>query len=104
MARERLWRSLGSLEPFALSQGASSSLASGPKWPALRQHFRVVHRSNGNVLIASDGLSDPFDDIQEGARARAHTHRLPSGRPLPQAQAPAPARTAGSPMARTAAR
>lgn len=74
-ARERLWRSLGSLEPFALNQTASTSgggaagsggLLGGPKWPAGRQSFRVIHRSNGNVMLVSDGLSDPFDDIQEG--------------------------------------
>ncbi|KAK9811661.1 hypothetical protein WJX72_007914 [[Myrmecia] bisecta] len=28
--------------------------------------FRVVRRPNGNVIIASDGLSDPFDDITLG--------------------------------------
>lgn len=67
-ARERVWRQLGSLEPFALSQNASSGPLAGPKWPALRQNFRVIHRPNGNVMIVSDGLSDPFDDIHEGAQ------------------------------------
>ena len=62
-----MWRSLGSLEPFALSQNAASSPLAGPKWPALRQNFRVIHRPNGNVMVVSDGLSDPFDDIHEGA-------------------------------------
>lgn len=66
--RERVWRSLGSLEPFALGQSpASSSAMAGPKWPAVRQNFRVIHRPSGNVMIVSDGLSDPFDDIHEGA-------------------------------------
>ncbi len=66
-ARERVWRSLGSLEPFALGQSpGSSSLMAGPKWPAVRQSFRVIHRPSGNVMIVSDGLSDPFDDIHEG--------------------------------------
>lgn len=66
-ARERVWRSLGSLEPFALGQSpGSSSLMTGPKWPAVRQSFRVIHRPGGNVMICSDGLSDPFDDIHEG--------------------------------------
>ncbi|KAK9865452.1 hypothetical protein WJX84_001015 [Apatococcus fuscideae] len=37
-----------------------------PKWPAMRQAFRLVKRPNGNLLIASDGLSDPFDDITLG--------------------------------------
>lgn len=66
-ARERVWRNLGSLEPFALGQSPSSSSAmAGPKWPAMRQNFRVIHRPSGNVMIVSDGLSDPFDDIHEG--------------------------------------
>lgn len=65
-ARDRLWRSLGSLEPFALSQTTTSSPTTGPKWPALQQNFRVIHRPSGNVMIVSDGLSDPFDDIHEG--------------------------------------
>ncbi|KAL4458846.1 hypothetical protein ABPG75_013711 [Micractinium tetrahymenae] len=66
-ARERVWRSLGSLEPFALGQSpGSSSLMAGPKWPAVRQNFRVIHRPSGNVMIVSDGLSDPFNDIHDG--------------------------------------
>lgn len=66
-ARERLWASLGTLEPFALSQATpSGSMLGGPKWPSGRQSFRVIHRPNGMVLLVSDGLSDPFDDIQEG--------------------------------------
>ena len=32
----------------------------GPRWPALRQAFCVVRRARV-VLVASDGLSDPFD-------------------------------------------
>jgi hypothetical protein len=35
----------------------------------LLQAFRVVRRPNGNVIIASDGLSDPFDDISLGGFA-----------------------------------
>ena len=67
-ARERVWRSLGSLEPFALGQSPTSgAIMAGPKWPAVRQNFRVIHRPGGTVMIVSDGLSDPFDDIHEGA-------------------------------------
>lgn len=73
-ARERVWRSLGSLEPFALGQSpASNSVMAGPKWPAVRQNFRVIHRPSGNVMIVSDGLSDPFDDIHEGGWVGAGT-------------------------------
>ena len=69
-AREDLWESLGALEPSLLSQLQSSALMGAPKWPAVRQAFRLVKRQNGNVLIASDGLSDPFDDITLGTAAR----------------------------------
>lgn len=56
-ARERVWRSLGSLEPFALGQSpGSSGVMAGPKWPAARQNFRVIHRQSGNIMIVSDGL------------------------------------------------
>eukprot|EP00891_Asterochloris_glomerata_P004539 jgi/Astpho2/4539/Aster-x1258 len=49
-AREDMWQELGTLEPLVLSHLA----------------FRVVKRSNGNVIMASDGLSDPFDDMSLG--------------------------------------
>jgi hypothetical protein len=64
VARETLWRSLGRLEPFALSQtSAAAASTSGARWPAERQNFRVIYRTNGNVILCSDGLSDPFDDL-----------------------------------------
>ena len=66
-AREQLWEHLGSLEPLVLSHLVNPSLSGGPKWPALRQSFRLVRRDNGNVILASDGLSDPFDDVTLGA-------------------------------------
>ena len=37
------------------------------QWPAGRCAFRMVRRPNGNILLASDGLSDPFDDLTLGA-------------------------------------
>ena len=37
----------------------------GPRWPAMRQAF-LVARQGGATLVASDGLSDPFDDSPEG--------------------------------------
>lgn len=36
------------------------------QWPAGRCAFRMVRRPNGNILLASDGLSDPFDDLTLG--------------------------------------
>ena len=77
-AREAVWQQLGSLEPLVLSHLVSPTLSGGPKWPALRQAFRLVRRPNGNVILASDGLSDPFDDITLGAlRPHLGTHWPP---------------------------
>ena len=62
-AREDMWQQIGSLQPLVLSHMVNSALLGGPKWPALRQAFRVIRRHNsGNIILATDGLSDPFDD------------------------------------------
>jgi len=77
-AREAVWQQLGSLEPLVLSHLVSPTLSGGPKWPALRQAFRLVRRPNGNVILASDGLSDPFDDITLGtyrSRLQQSSHK-----------------------------
>lgn len=65
-ARENMWKKVGSLEPLVLSHTVNPASTGGPKWPAHRQAFRVIKRVNGNMILASDGLSDPFDDIAEG--------------------------------------
>jgi Suppressor of fused protein (SUFU) len=36
----------------------------GPVWPALRQAFQKIDTAH-SVILASDGLSDPFDDMEE---------------------------------------
>ena len=64
--REKCWESLGTLEPLVLSHLINPALSGSPKWPALRQAFRVIKRPNGNTMIVSDGLSDPFDDVTLG--------------------------------------
>lgn len=66
-ARKDTWQELGTVEPLVLNDSANPALLGGPKWPALRQAFRVVRpRMGGNVILASDGLSDPFDDVTLG--------------------------------------
>lgn len=64
-AREKLWGSLGSVDPFPLGQGLNAAALSGPKWPAIRQNFRLVRRPGGTTLLVSDGLSDPFHDVHD---------------------------------------
>ncbi len=71
-AREAVWQALGALEPMFLSHLVNPALSTGaPKWPSKRQAFRLVRRPNGNVILASDGLSDPFDDVTLGTQANA---------------------------------
>lgn len=43
----------------------------GPRWPSLRQAWRVIRRSD-SILIASDGLSDPFEDDDDVFVPRGH--------------------------------
>ena len=71
-ARDDLLKRLGSIEPLTLSQPASPSFAERPKWPALRQSFKLVRRPQDTVLLVSDGLSDPFDDVTLGASGLDH--------------------------------
>jgi len=63
----RTYRNLGSLEEFALTEAAQAPLVGAPRWPSQTQTFRVIRRPNGNIIIISDGLSDPFDDLQADA-------------------------------------
>jgi hypothetical protein len=74
-AREALWRSLGDLEPLVLRAlpggggggGGAGGSAAGPRWPAGRCAFRLIRRPrSGTVILATDGLSDPFDDLTLG--------------------------------------
>jgi len=62
---DRHWQSVGTVEQDVISYLISPSLTGGTQWPSTRQAYRVVRR-DGAVLLASDGLSDPFDDV-EGA-------------------------------------
>jgi len=59
-ARGRAWQRWGSVDGDVLAHLINPSFTGGPRWPALRQSFRVARRS-ASILIASDGLSDPFD-------------------------------------------
>jgi len=60
-ARAQAWQRWGALDSEVLAHLINPSFMGGPRWPALRQSFRVARRSDA-VLVASDGLSDPFDD------------------------------------------
>lgn len=55
------WAQWGTVDDDVLAHLVNPTFMGGPKWPALRQAFRVARRPSG-ILVASDGLSEPFDD------------------------------------------
>lgn len=61
---DRHWRSVGSVEQDVLGHVISPSFLGGPDWPSTRQAYRIVRRGD-SVIIATDGLSDPFDGAPE---------------------------------------
>lgn len=67
-SREKFWKRYGTLDTGVMTSLNNPLLQGGPKWPSLRQAFLKVDRSH-SVLLASDGLSDPFlggDDQKQG--------------------------------------
>jgi hypothetical protein len=62
--RAAAWSAWGQLDDDLLTHLVNPSLTGGPRWPAMRQAFRVARRPDA-VLVASDGLSDPFDDDED---------------------------------------
>jgi len=57
------WGFIGTVERDVLSYIISPSFSGGPYWPSTRQAYRVVRRGD-TVIIATEGLSDPFDDAE----------------------------------------
>jgi hypothetical protein len=62
--RAKAWGGWGEVAPETLTHLISPSLMGGPRWPAWRQGFRTAKNGKA-LLIASDGLSDPWDKEEE---------------------------------------
>jgi hypothetical protein len=60
-ARTRYWSRVGTVESDVITHLISPQFMGGPAWPTTRQAYRVVRRTDGAVLLATDGLSDPSD-------------------------------------------
>lgn len=60
-ARTNTWQSLGQLDSDVLAPIINPALMGAPAWPALRQAFVKIERPE-SILLASDGLSDPYED------------------------------------------
>lgn len=53
------WSAIGPSDPDFISYLVNPMFQGKPAWPNTRQAYRVV-RPPGSLIIASDGLSDPF--------------------------------------------
>ncbi|WP_422062246.1 hypothetical protein [Sphingopyxis sp.] len=60
-ARERHWRSIGTLDEAVIAYIISPEFLGKPAWPTTRQAYRVI-RTAHSFIIASDGLTDLFVD------------------------------------------
>jgi hypothetical protein len=60
---DRHWNAVGTVERDVLSYLISPSFSGGPYWPSTRQAYRVVRRGE-TIILATEGLSDPFDDTE----------------------------------------
>ncbi|MFO0614601.1 MAG: hypothetical protein U0414_18595 [Polyangiaceae bacterium] len=58
-AIEAAWAGWGTVDPAVLTHLINPMFMGGPRWPGVRQAYRVV-RKGPSVLLASDGLADPF--------------------------------------------
>jgi hypothetical protein len=82
-ARHTAWSTWGTPDDDVLTHLISPMLAGGPKWPNTRQAFRVVRRP-GEVLLASDGLADPYDDEGVARNGLEHECYATTADPLDQ--------------------
>jgi hypothetical protein len=63
-ARLRHWEKVGAVESDVITHLISPGLMGGPNWPTTRQAYRMIRRANGSTILATDGLSDPFDGVE----------------------------------------
>lgn len=70
-ARDAFYSTLGTLDADVLAPLVNPSFMGGPRWPSLRQAWRVIRRAD-SIMIASDGLSDPFEDDDDIFEPRGH--------------------------------
>jgi len=59
------------LDADVLAPVINPALRGGARWPSWRQAWVTV-RTPQTTIIASDGLSDPFDDLSEGEDGKAY--------------------------------
>ncbi len=58
--RDAFWNQVGTSDKDVIAPVINPAFTGGPRWPGLRQAFKIV-RCKSTTIIASDGLSDPYD-------------------------------------------
>lgn len=64
-ARWTFWAEHGDLAPDLISPQVNPIYKNVPAWPSDRLAFLTLERDDSTIL-ATDGLSDPFDDLNKG--------------------------------------
>ena len=59
--RLEYWQKIGEVDPNIIAPLINTAFRNLPKWPSLDQSFILLKKANGNTVIATDGLSSPFD-------------------------------------------
>lgn len=66
-ARWSYWNEFGDLAPNLIAPQVNPIYKNVPAWPSDRLAFLTIERESSTVM-ATDGLSDPFDDRNEGTQ------------------------------------
>jgi hypothetical protein len=60
--REQFWSKVGTLSTDVLAPLINPAFAANlPQWPSLQNAYLSLVKTNGNTVMATDGLSEPFD-------------------------------------------
>ena len=71
--RSNFWKTVGGLNSDITTHLINPSFMSGmPKWPSLHQSFLRIDLQNGNTIVASDGLSEPFEGAESDGQGFEH--------------------------------
>jgi len=63
-ARDNYWKNIGEIDEDVIAHVISPQFMGAPHWPTTRQAYKII-RTETSLIIASDGLSDPFTDAAE---------------------------------------
>ncbi len=60
-ARNAYWNGIGTLDDQVVAHLVSPEFMGAPPWPTTRQSY-VITRTDDTVILATDGMTDPFRD------------------------------------------